>query len=269
MKFTLAFSPCPNDTFIFDALVNRKIDTEGIEFEVALEDVQTLNEWALQGRMDFSKISYGVLHLVQNEYTLLNSGGALGMGVGPLLISNAALDTNNYELLQEWVNNHSIAIPGANTTAHLLFSLAFPNANNKIFKVFHEIEEAILSGEVEAGVIIHENRFTFTAKGLTQLIDLGKYWEDTQQVPIPLGGIIGKKNIDLNIVKKVDLLIQKSVQYAFEHYPAIAPYVSEHAQEMSEEVMRKHINLYVNDFSIDLGENGRKAVAVLQSVRDA
>lgn len=263
MKFTLAFSPCPNDTFIFDALVNHKIDTEGLEFDVHLEDVQTLNEWALQGKMDFSKISYGVLHLVRNQHELLNSGGALGMGVGPLLISKSPVNFNNHTALQAYINEKKIAVPGINTTAHLLFSLAFPAAENKLFKVFHEIEAAVLSGEVDAGVIIHENRFTYAAKGLHKLIDLGAYWEDTQKVPIPLGGIIAKQSIDKKIIHQVDTLIKKSIQYAFDNHPNIAAFVREHAQEMSEEVMQQHIDLYVNNYSLDLGENGRKAIEVL------
>ena len=182
MKFSLAFSPCPNDTFIFDALVNQKIDTQGISFEVHLEDVQTLNEWAIAGKMDFSKISYGVWSKVKDQYHLMNSGGALGKGVGPLLITRPAkfLDCS-----PEAINEMTIAIPGENTTAHLLFSLAYPKAKKKVFKVFHEIENAVLNGEVDAGVIIHENRFTYEAKGLRKIIDLGNYWEQTKRLPIP------------------------------------------------------------------------------------
>ncbi|HQS25525.1 MAG TPA: 1,4-dihydroxy-6-naphthoate synthase [Sediminibacterium sp.] len=258
MKFSLAFSPCPNDTFIFDALVNQKIDTKGITFEVFLEDVQTLNEWAIQGKMDFSKISYGVWNKVNHQYSLLNSGGALGKGVGPLLITKPG-NINS-------VNDMTIAIPGENTTAHLLFSLAYPNATKKVFKVFHEIENAVLNGEVDAGVIIHENRFTYEAKGLKKIIDLGAYWEETQQLPIPLGGIIAKKTIDPAIVQQVDELIKQSIEYAFAHYPTVAPYVIAHAQEMSEEVMRQHINLYVNNFSLDLGAEGLLAVEKLTRI---
>lgn len=267
MKFSLAFSPCPNDTFIFDALVNQKIDTKGISFEVFLEDVQTLNEWALQGKMDFSKISYGVWNKVNHQYSLLNSGGALGKGVGPLLITRTngpnATETNTDTNTADAINNMTIAIPGENTTAHLLFSLAYPHATKKVFKVFHEIENAVLNGEVDAGVIIHENRFTYEAKGLAKIIDLGAYWEETQQLPIPLGGIIAKKTIDPAIIQEVDALIKQSIEYAFANYPTVAPYVIEHAQEMSEEVMRQHINLYVNNFSLDLGTEGLQAVEKL------
>ena len=260
MKFSLAFSPCPNDTFIFDAMVNQKIDTQGILFDVYLEDVQTLNEWAIAGKMDFSKISYGVWSKVKNEYSLLNSGGALGKGVGPLLITKPA---KFLDYSPEAVNEMTIAIPGENTTAHLLFSLAYPKAQNKVFKVFHEIEQAVLNGEVDAGVIIHENRFTYEAKGLRKIIDLGNYWEQTKRLPIPLGGIIAKKTLEPEMIKTVDGLIKKSIEYAFSNYPAVSNYVVAHAQEMSEEVMRQHIDLYVNNYSLDLGEDGLAAVNVL------
>ncbi len=260
MKFSLAFSPCPNDTFIFDALVNKKIDTEDFEFDVLLEDVQTLNQLALQNKIDISKISYGVLPLITDNYFLLNSGGALGKGVGPLLIAKSKLQIED-------LANKKIAIPGKNTTAHMLFSLAFPNAKNKVFKIFNEIEDAVLNGEVDAGVIIHENRFTYQDKGLIKLIDLGDYWETQTQSPIPLGGIVAKKSLNKSTIKKIDALIRKSVEYSFKNnYEELSDYVKQHAQEMSEEVMRKHIDLYVNNFSVDLGEAGKNAVLKLMEV---
>lgn len=260
MKLTLAFSPCPNDTFIFDALVNNKIDTEDFEFDVLLEDVQTLNQLALQNKTDISKISYGVLPLLTDNYYLLNSGGALGKGVGPLLIAKK-------EMALETLSGKIIAIPGENTTAHMLFSLAFPQAQNKVFKIFNEIENAVLNNEVDAGVIIHENRFTYQQKGLIKLIDLGDYWESQTQLPIPLGGIVAKKNIDKTVLKKVDSLIYKSVEYSFKNnYEQLSAYVKQHAQEMSEDVMRKHIDLYVNNFSADLGDEGKRAVLKLIEV---
>ncbi len=260
MKLTLAFSPCPNDTFIFDALVNKKIDTEDFEFDVLLEDVQTLNRLALQNKIDVSKISYGVLPLITDNYFLLHSGGALGKGVGPLLIAKSKLQVED-------LADKKIAIPGENTTAHMLFSLAFPNAKNKVFKIFNEIEDAVLKGEVDAGVIIHENRFTYQDKGLIKLIDLGDYWETQTQSPVPLGGIVAKKSLDISIIKKIDSLIKASVEYSFRNnYEVLSDYVKQHAQEMSEDVMRKHIDLYVNGFSIDLGEQGKLAVLKLMEV---
>ena len=280
--YSLAFSPCPNDTFIFDALVNKKIDTKGLDFEVVLEDVQTLNQFALQEKYDFTKISYGVLPLVLNNYKVLESGGALGKGVGPLLISN-----NEYRILNDEDENsntkhqtknnlitrnekretrNEIAIPGENTTAHLLFSLAYPNATNKIFMPFNEIEDFVLKHEKALGVIIHENRFTYQQKGLQLVKDLGTYWEETFNLPIPLGAIVAHKRIDNNLSLLVDKLIRKSIEYAFENYPIVSDYVKQHAQEMEEEVMRKHIDLYVNNFSLSLGKDGRNAVLKLLEV---
>jgi len=257
MKLSLGFSPCPNDTFIFDALVNKKIDTKGLDFEVHLEDVQTLNNFALENRLDFSKISYGVLPLLLNTHTLLNSGGAMGNGVGPLLISK------NNTITENQVNDLRIAIPGKNTTAYLLFSYCYPHAKNISFYVFNEIEAAVLSGEVDAGVIIHENRFTYAQKGLYKITDLGAEWETKTKSPIVLGGIVASNRISKSIMQQVDQLIAKSVAYAFDNYPIISEYVSCHAQEMSETVMRQHIDLYVNDFSKDMGETGKNAIETL------
>ena len=256
MKLTLGFSPCPNDTFIFDALVNKKIDTEDLDFEVLLEDVETLNQWAMQGRLDISKISYGVLPLVLDRYDLLDAGGALGKGVGPLLISRKQIPADA-------IPGCRIAIPGKHTTAHLLFSLAFPQAGNKKFMIFSGIEEAVLTGEVDCGVIIHENRFTYQDKGLVKLLDLGEFWEATTGCPIPLGGIVFRKDQESGLQKKINGLIRKSLEYAFSHYPLLADYVKAHAQEMNEQVMRQHIDLYVNDYSLSLGDDGQKAIKTL------
>ena len=274
----LGFSPCPNDTFIFDALVNHKIDTKGYEFKLHLEDVQTLNEWALHGKLPFSKISYGVWPLVKNNYHLLNAGGALGKGVGPLLIYNnnksqkINSENNTQQLLQNQQDKPNpdtmtVAIPGMNTTAHLLFSLAFPQVKNKKFLVFNEIEEAVLAGKVDAGVIIHENRFTYAQKGLSKWMDLGTFFEETFNAPIPLGGIIASKDLPLDEVKLIDTLIKESVDFAFKNsYDHLPEFVKCHSQEMSEQVMRQHIDLYVNDFSMDMGETGKNAIAQLEKV---
>jgi len=258
-KFTLGFSPCPNDTFIFDALVNNKIDTEGLSFDVVLEDVQTLNQWAIQGKLDITKLSYGVLPLVLDNYTVLNSGSALGKGVGPLLIANSRFQ------ISDLVEDQLIAIPGENTTAHLLFSLAYPNAKNKIFLRYDEIEPFVLANK-GLGVIIHENRFTYQDKGLIKIIDLGDYWEKETNNPIPLGGIVVRRNYNIELQKKIDALIKKSIEYAFSNYPALTDYIRIHSQEMSEDVMRKHIDLYVNNYSIDLGKDGQSAINKLITV---
>lgn len=258
MKLTLGFSPCPNDTFIFDALVNKKIDTEGLEFDVVLDDVQTLNEWAAAGKLDVTKLSYGVLPLVLDKYVLLNSGSALGRGVGPLLISNSEDEILNVE-------EKTVAIPGENTTAHLLFSLAYPTAKKKIFLRYDKIEDFVLQGP-GLGVIIHENRFTYQQKGLHKIIDLGDYWEQHTGSAIPLGGIVVKKNIAGTVQTQVDALIKRSIEYAYSKYPQLNDYIRSHSQEMSEDVMRKHIDLYVNNYSLALGTEGKKAVLKLLEV---
>lgn len=258
-QYTLAFSPCPNDTFIFDALVNGKIDTGDLRFSLQLEDVQTLNEWALEGKYQISKISYGVWPLLKKQYRLLDAGGALGFGVGPLLIAKKPIHPEDIPGLR-------IAIPGKNTTAHLLFSMAFPSVVQKEFRVFHEIEEAVLSGEVDAGVIIHENRFTYKQKGLFQLMDLGAFWEEQLHCPVPLGGIVIRNDLPKELDNGLSALIRESIRYSWLQYPQLSPFIIDHSQEMSEDVMRQHIRLYVNDFSLSLNDKGRKAVATLESI---
>jgi 1,4-dihydroxy-6-naphthoate synthase len=255
---TLGFSPCPNDTFIFDALVNGHIDTGDLRFEPVLEDVQTLNEWAQQGRLDISKISYGVLPKIADRYRVLQSGGALGQGVGPLLISNQ-LAVGSWHEVQSLVNESVIAIPGEDTTAHFLFSQAFPTAAHKVFLRFDAIEQFVADGK-GLGVIIHENRFTYQQKGLHKIVDLGEYWQRSTGLPIPLGGIVMQRRFDAALQQQVDHLIRQSLQYALAHYPTVTDYVRCHAQEMSDDVMRQHIQLYVNDYSLQLGPAGRQAV---------
>ncbi len=258
MQLNIGFSPCPNDTFIFDALIHHKIDTEGLQFNPVLEDVQTLNQWALEGRLDITKLSYGVLPLVLDKYKLLDSGSALGKGVGPILIWNGEDSMLNVE-------EQLIAIPGKNTTAHLLFSLKYPDAKNKIFLRYDEIENFVLQGK-GLGVIIHENRFTYEAKGLVKITDLGDYWEQQNNVPIPLGGIVVKKSIEKDLQQKINRLIKKSIEYAYETYPVLNDFIKENSQEMSEAVMLKHIDLYVNNNSLSLQQEGREAVLKLLDV---
>jgi 1,4-dihydroxy-6-naphthoate synthase len=271
LNFIIGFSPCPNDTFIFDALVNKRIDTEGIGFEPVLEDVETLNQWALQGKLDITKLSFPAFFQSLDKYVLLNSGSALGKGVGPLLVSASEVRNQKSE-----IENSTIALPGKNTTANLLFSFAYPEANNKIFMRFDKIEDFVLNessqtssleGLGEAlGVIIHENRFTYRQKGLHKVLDLGEYWEQKMKLPIPLGGIVIKRSIDRSISVQVDKLIRRSLEYAFDKYPVITDYVKQHSQTMSEEVMRQHIDLYVNNYSLDPGSAGKKAIETLHKV---
>ncbi|MDX2046039.1 MAG: 1,4-dihydroxy-6-naphthoate synthase [Chitinophagaceae bacterium] len=278
MKLTLGFSPCPNDTFIFDALVNNKIDTGGISIEPVLEDVETLNQWALQGKLDITKISYGVLPLVLLDYTVLNAGSALGKGVGPLLIAahhTSKGKSSDNEFIPSLQPDTVVAIPGQHTTAHLLFTLAYPEARNKIFLRYNDIENFVLEsppptpeGEAHSrlGVIIHENRFTYQQKGLIKVLDLGEFWENQTGLPIPLGGIVMRRELQKNLQEKVDRLIRKSLEYAFNNYPLLPDYVKQHAQEMDEDVMRQHIDLYVNNYSLNLGKEGRAAIWKLLEV---
>lgn len=256
MKLSIAYSPCPNDTFIFDAMVHHKIDTEGLEFEVHHADVEELNHKAFQKTYDITKLSYHAFGYLLNDYVLLNSGSALGSGVGPLLISKKVY-------IPKEVNALKIAIPGKYTTANFLLSIAFPNANNKVEMIFSEIENAVLNGEVDAGLIIHENRFTYHQRGLHKIMDMGQFWESETKAMIPLGGIVVKRSLEQEIQNKIDRVLHKSVLFAFENPESSMNYVKENAQEMADEVVQKHIQLYVNEYSINLGKKGFQAVKSL------
>jgi len=257
MKLTLGFSPCPNDTFIFDALIHHKIDTEGLEFEVFYDDVETLNKKAMAAELDITKLSFHAYAYVHEQYVLLDAGSALGFGVGPLLICKNQDIANNLdpELL--------VGIPGVYTTANFLLGIAYPQLGNKEVMVFSEIEGSLLNDKIDIGLIIHENRFTYEQKGLHKIIDLGSYWETLTGCAIPLGGIVVNRSLDQEVQKKVNRLVRKSVEYAFANPKSGLDFIKSHAQEMSEEVMYKHIDLYVNDYSVDLGSEGKKAIDVL------
>jgi 1,4-dihydroxy-6-naphthoate synthase len=261
-KLTLGFSPCPNDTFIFDALIHHKIDTEGLEFEVFYDDVETLNQKAFRGELDITKLSYHAFAYMVDRYALLDSGSALGFGVGPMLICKGDPDELRERLKTDGASV-KIGIPGKYTTANFLLGLAFPQATNKEELVFSEIEDAVLTGKVDVGLIIHENRFTYQNKGLKKIIDLGDYWEKETGCAIPLGGIVVNRNLPLDVQQKVNRLIRKSVEFAFANPKSGLEFIRSHAQEMSEEVMYKHIELYVNQYSVDLGVEGRKAINLL------
>ena len=262
MKLTLGFSPCPNDTFIFDALIHHKIDTEGLEFEVFYDDVETLNQKAMRGELDITKLSYHAFAYVADKYALLDSGSALGFGVGPMLICKDDPEKLLSEL-QTQAPDLRIGIPGKYTTANFLLGNAFPNATNKVELVFSDIENAVLEGRVDIGLIIHENRFTYQDKGLKKIIDLGDHWEKQTGCAIPLGGIVANRNLPLDVQHKLNRVLRKSVEFAFANPKSGLEFIRSHAQEMSEEVMYKHIELYVNKYSIELGEEGRKAIKLL------
>ena len=258
MTLTLGFSPCPNDCFMFDAIVHRRIDLEGLEFSVTLADIEALNHAAFAGEPDVSKLSCHAYAYCADRYVLLDGGAALGRNCGPLLISKRPIDRDEVA-----AGAISIAIPGRYTTANCLCGLAFPAAQNKTEVLFSDIEPALLEGRFDAGVIIHENRFTYEAHGLRKIVDLGEFWESETGAPIPLGGIVVKRSLPDEVKHAVNRVMRRSVEYAFAHRDHSLPYVRAHAQEMSEEVMYQHIDLYVNEYSIDLGPEGRRAVQML------
>jgi len=262
MKLTLGFSPCPNDTFIFDALVNGELETGDLQFEPVLEDIQTLNQWAQEGKLDVTKLSFPAFFKYSDQYDMLSSGGALGKGVGPLLIAKNMVNVPD-------IAHCSIAIPGEQTTANFLMSFAFPDAKNKTPLLFSEIEDAVLMGKFDLGVIIHENRFTYQQKGLIKICDLGEIWEQRQKAPIPLACIAAKKSIPAEIQQQISNLIRQSVERSFASYPAISQYTKDHAQAMDESVMRQHIELYVNDYTIEPGEDGLRAIEQLRNAQKA
>jgi 1,4-dihydroxy-6-naphthoate synthase len=258
MKLSLGFSPCPNDCFMFDAIVNRRIDLEGLSFDVRMDDVEALNKAAFAGGVDVTKLSYHAYAYCADRYVLLDAGSALGRNCGPLLISKRPIAPEDVA-----AGHLRIAIPGQYTTANFLLGLAFPAARDRTELVFSEIEPALLAGRFDAGLIIHENRFTYAAKGLRKIIDLGEFWEGETAAPIPLGGIVVRRSLADEVKQTVNRLVRRSVEYAFAHREASLPFVREHAQEMSEDVMYRHIDLYVNEYSVDLGPEGRRAVQLL------
>lgn len=264
MRLSLAFSPCPNDCFVFDAIVNGRIELEGLEFDVRLEDVESLNHRTFTGEADVTKLSFHAYAYCADAYVLLDAGSALGRNCGPLLISKRRIAPDEVA-----AGGLKIAIPGKYTTANFLLGLAYPRAQNRTELVFSEIENAVLAGAYDAGLIIHENRFTYEAKGLKKIVDLGEYWEGSTGHPIPLGGIVMKRSLPADVQRAMNRILRRSVESAFADRKASLPYVRVHAQEMSEEVMYKHIDLYVNEFSVDLGPVGRRAVEILFSKAQA
>ena len=256
MKLTLGYSPCPNDTFLFDAMVHRKIDTEGLDFEVILGDVEDLNQRAFRAELDITKLSYHAFTFCTNNYKLLRAGSALGNNCGPLLIATRPVSVDEVDGLR-------IAIPGKYTTANFLLNFAFPKAQHRVEVLFSNIEKQVMSQEVDLGVIIHENRFTYQERGFHKVMDLGEHWEQSTGLPIPLGGIVVKKTLDKDLQQKINRILRRSVEFAFAHPEASLDYVSAHAQEMDPAVMQQHIQLYVNDYTVDLGEKGLAAVQQL------
>lgn len=256
MKLTLGFSPCPNDTFIFDAMVHGRIDTEGLEFEYFLADVEELNKRALLAEVDISKVSYHAFAYMAENYLILDSGSALGHRNGPLLISKREIGSSDLPRAR-------IAIPGKYTTANLLFSIAWPDAKNKKEYLFSDIPDLLLREEADAGLIIHETRFTYEKIGLRKIADMGEFWEKLTGMPIPLGAIVIKRDIPEEIALKVNRIIRRSLEYAYKDSFASYHFVAENANDMDSTVMNNHIKLYVNEYTLNLGSKGKEAINTL------
>ncbi|MEW6500328.1 MAG: 1,4-dihydroxy-6-naphthoate synthase [Thermodesulfobacteriota bacterium] len=252
--YTLGFSPCPNDTFIFHALVHGLVGGDCPPFAAPeLADVETLNEWALAGRLDVTKLSFHAYGQVLDRYVLLSAGSALGRGCGPLLVARTALE-------QARLPELTIAIPGRYTTAALLLRLFAPRCTKLAVMRFDRIMPAVAEGRVDAGVIIHESRFTYPQHGLTLIRDLGQWWEAETGVPIPLGGIVARRSLGEATLRAIDRAIRSSVRLAFANPQAARPYIRQHARELDETVIAGHIGLYVNSYSEKLGAEGEAAV---------
>ena len=257
-QLTLGYSPCPNDTFIFYGLTHGQTPCPGVEFKERLEDVETLNRLALAGALDLTKISYHALGHLRKDYCLLRSGGALGRGCGPLVVASQATDMNQ-------LRGKRIAIPGQLTTANLLLQLYGEGYQDLLILPFHQIMQAVCQGQADAGVIIHESRFTYQQQGLQQVLDLGQWWEQDSGCPIPLGGILARRSLGATLIGQLDRALRSSVEYAIGNPQQPRDYIKQHAQELDDEVIRNHIALYVNDFSVDLGNDGLQAINTLFS----
>lgn len=256
MKIRLNFSTCPNDTFMFDALVNGKIDTKGINFEAHMADIEELNSIAISEDVDVTKLSYAAYPLIKEKFKILTSGSALGYGSGPLLVSK-------HTIYPDELSSVTVAVPGEHTTANRLLNIAFPEISTKKYYLFSDISEAILSGEVDAGVLIHEERFTYASKGLRLVADLGSVWEDRFALPIPLGAIVINRNIDSATQNIINSLLVESIRYAFANPLSSRLFVKKYARELSDDTIDKHIKMFVNDFSLDIAVKGREAVSKL------
>ncbi len=257
MTLTLGISPCPNDTFVFDALIHKKIDTEGLDFEVTFADVEDLNQRAFRNELQITKLSYHAYLHLERSYALLRSGGAMGFGCGPLLISKKSIDIHS-------VSEERIGIPGKFTTANLLLQFYLKKKLTPREFLFSEIESELLNEHIEAGVIIHESRFTYQAKGLQKIADLGEFWETQTGSPIPLGAIVIQNKLGLDLKEKIERLITRSITFAFENPNSSRLFVKDHSQDMDDRVIANHIALYVNSFSVDIGDQGEKAIQNLR-----
>lgn len=254
---SLGFSPCPNDTFIFYAIANRKIDTLGLDFELHIEDVETLNKLAMKRELDITKISCHAFCYLQDDYQFLRAGAALGRGCGPLLVAKKKYKAKD-------LSDKKIAVPGELTTAFLLLKLFLSTFNlhpsTFVFMPFNEIMQSVRDGKVDAGLIIHEGRFTYPEYGLVEIVDLGQWWENQTGLPIPLGGIIAKKELGPAKITAIEDLIRMSIKYSMTHMEEVMPFIKKYSQELSKSVIIKHIGLYVNDYTLEVGSDGMSAL---------
>jgi len=265
MKLKLAYSPCPNDTFAFHAMIHGLIDTEGLEFETVLGDVEQLNQGAASGKYDICKLSYHAFFQLSDSYVMLRSGSALGYHNGPLLVTaqNNPLANLKGEELEKALSNSRVVIPGKMTTGALLLKVAYPTIKETTPIVFSDIEKELLEGNFDAGVLIHEARFTYREKGLTLITDLGEHWQNISGLPVPLGGIAISRRLPADTARKINRVLRRSIEFAMKNPDKSREYVTCHAQEMDPLVQKKHIDLFVNDYSIDIGVDGERAVNAL------
>ena len=258
-ELTFGYSPCPNDTFMFNAIAGGDVRVAGFRIKPILHDVETLNEWALAGRLDLTKLSFYAWLKAKDRYRLLSSGAALGFGCGPVLIARTALSRPD-------IRHCRVVLPGRWTTAHLLFRLWAPDAGQRMFTPYDRIFETVASGQADCGVIIHESRFTFQSAGFTPVVDLGAWWEETTGLPIPLGGIAARKNLDAPLIDRIDAAVLESIERAMDRPEKALPYIRQHAREMDETVLQAHIRTFVNDFSLRLPALGRRAIDTLETM---
>lgn len=262
-KLRFGYSPCPNDTFMFNAIAGGDVGVSGYRIKSVLHDVETLNGLALSDKLEVTKLSFYAWLKAKDRYRLLGSGAAMGFGCGPVLIARKPLNLSD-------IRRCRVALPGRWTTAHLLFRLWAPDARQRIFTPYHRIFETIASGQADCGVIIHESRFTFQSAGFALVKDLGAWWEEQTGLPIPLGGIAARKNLGEPLIERIDAAVHESIRRAMDHPAETLPYIRKYAQEMDETVLQAHIRTFVNDFSLSLPARGRRAIEMLESMaRDA
>jgi len=258
-ELTFGYSPCPNDTFMFNAIAGQQVNVPKYRIKTILHDVETLNDLAFTATLDITKLSFYAWLKVKQNYRLLNSGAAMGFGCGPVLIARP-------ECRKADVNQSRIVLPGQWTTAHLLFRLWAPEAEHRLFTPYDNIFQSLSSGKADFGVIIHESRFTFTSEGFVEVVDLGRWWEERTGFPIPLGGIAVREELGGPMIRSIDAAVKKSIQTANAFPKKTFAYIRQHAREMDEAVLQSHIQTFVNEYSLELPPEGIRAIATLEKM---